>query len=280
MKKKIIIIVIAIIAVLAVGIGILSQTLFVQSSNENDSDNVSFIDETNTNDNTDNLLFNSTGQYESTSENVMDNANTNGLSSLNDDGASNDSKYSEEEYVWNGQRLPNYEGDRVTSDSGADTNAFGNDDWEISKINAQQFENTAKDFLWNFTTYNADMLRTGQYLGSFSKYVDSGSVPSNSILKQHMNGQWISNSSSYKEMLSYPISIATHPVYISHGGDTDGSFAVRLDLEVIKNQDEPGIVDWAIMNRCKESWAVYFNADGIIVDAKMQSSKVIEFNVQ
>ena len=241
-----------------------------------------FQNPTNTCQNTDNssLIVNNENDYigsSSSDETELDNDNIDtdepqepdDSNSTFDNSDSPESSTTSDDYVWNGERLPNRTDNPVTSDSGANADYY-NDDTKLDKIDKDLASRNATTFVNGFFTYTKKDIANNAYKTSFSSVLSDNF---SSDIKNQLSNENLAILANWNAKSTVQ-SVSVKDVYVSHLTN-ENKIAVRLDAQIYKNQGNPGEQDWKIMKTVKQSISVYLNSSYKVIDYRVNSTQLL-----
>lgn len=150
------------------------------------------------------------------------------------------------------------------------------DDNKLAAYDTKKLKQNAEKFIKAFTTYDAKSLSSGKYYESWEGFVLENNENASTLLQQHSNARWNTNSGTYSDILSKCVSIdKIGEPYVSHV-TSDGTVAVPVTVTVKHNQGQPGELDWEVMGKYKCDYALYFDYAGNILDVRLQQEKNLD----
>lgn len=218
----------------------------------------------------------STNDYEineNNTNNIINNNNYNNNSYNNNttklDNENLNAANNTDNYVWNGERLPNREDEPVISDTGANSDYY-NDSIQLEKINQDLAKLNATTFVNGFFTYSKDSIVKKAYQTSFSSVLSSNM--SNDIKKQ-ISDDNLTILAQFGAVSTTKL-VTVKDIYISHLTN-ENSIAVRLEAQIYRNQGSPGEQDWKVMQDVKESISVYLDNNYKVTDYRVTSVQTL-----
>lgn len=186
-----------------------------------------------------------------------------------DNSDSSESSTTSDNYVWNGERLPNRTDNPVTSDSGANADYY-NDDTKLDKIDKDLASRNATTFVNGFFTYTKKDIANNAYKTSFSSVLSDNF---SSDIKNQLSNENLAILANWNAKSTVQ-SVSVKDVYVSHLTN-ENKIAVRLDAQIYKNQGNPGEQDWKIMKTVKQSISVYLNSSYKVIDYRVNSTQLL-----
>lgn len=186
-----------------------------------------------------------------------------------DNSDSSESPTTSDDYVWNGERLPNRTDNPVTSDSGANADYY-NDDTKLDKIDKDLASRNATTFVNGFFTYTKKDIANNAYKTSFSSVLSDNF---SSDIKNQLSNENLAILANWNAKSTVQ-SVSVKDVYVSHLTN-ENKIAVRLDAQIYKNQGNPGEQDWKIMKTVKQSISVYLNSSYKVIDYRVNSTQLL-----
>lgn len=227
------------------------------SSDETELDNENMDEQYDDNDSDNDNIDTNESQETDDSNSTFDNSDSPESSTISDN------------YVWNGERLPNRTDNPVTSDSGANADYY-NDDTKLDKIDKDLASRNATTFVNGFFTYTKKDIANNAYKTSFSSVLSDNF---SSDIKNQLSNENLAILANWNAKSTVQ-SVSVKDVYVSHLTN-ENKIAVRLDAQIYKNQGNPGEQDWKIMKTVKQSISVYLNSSYKVIDYRVNSTQLL-----
>lgn len=227
------------------------------SSDETELDNDNMDEQYDDNDSDNDNIDTDESQETDDSNSTFDNSDSPESSTISDN------------YVWNGERLPNRTDNPVTSDSGANADYY-NDDTKLDKIDKDLASRNATTFVNGFFTYTKKDIANNAYKTSFSSVLSDNF---SSDIKNQLSNENLAILANWNAKSAVQ-SVSVKDVYVSHLTN-ENKIAVRLDAQIYKNQGNPGEQDWKIMKTVKQSISVYLNSSYKVIDYRVNSTQLL-----